>query len=401
MPDSTRIYDKHTFQGSAAHAVDSGKAVLIGTHRACTPEETFARVQPFLAQMGITRIAEITQLDDLGIPVFQAIRPNSRNISLSQGKGITRALARVSAVMESIEGWHAEQPELPTTRAAIGEMAAHLPYELSDLTLRKQHLVHDALELEWFPASTLHPTEIGQNNTYVPADLVRLDFTVKRQWYPPLFSVQSNGLASGNTLEEALLHALYEIIERDTFERVRRGGLQTSLVDAGTVDGAASTFLLEKLYKAEATFQVFFVQGATGIPCFHAQIASASYPIATSGYGCHLDRDVALSRALSEAAQTRLTMIAGSRDDISSRLYQRLQSETAPLPKTSGSAGQDFREISSSASRYLEEDLQEISRRILKTFHRSPLAVNLTHPLFNIPVVFVVLPQALFFEVLT
>ncbi|HCI78067.1 MAG TPA: hypothetical protein DHW02_00065, partial [Ktedonobacter sp.] len=46
------------------------KALYIGTHRVCPPEETFSRVEPFFSTMGITRVADITHLDDLGIPVF-------------------------------------------------------------------------------------------------------------------------------------------------------------------------------------------------------------------------------------------------------------------------------------------------------------------------------------------
>src|SRR5215470_1129527 len=58
--------------------------------------------------LGITRVANVTGLDWVGIPVYNAIRPNSRSLSVSQGKGVTHTAAKVSAYMESAEYWHAE-----------------------------------------------------------------------------------------------------------------------------------------------------------------------------------------------------------------------------------------------------------------------------------------------------
>ncbi len=58
-----------------------------GTHRAVPPKDTVARVRRFLPVMGITRVANVTGLDTVGIPVVMVCRPNSRSISVSQGKG--------------------------------------------------------------------------------------------------------------------------------------------------------------------------------------------------------------------------------------------------------------------------------------------------------------------------
>ncbi len=399
---STGIHAMEDFHHKPEDNALDKKSVLLGTHRMCTPEETLARVQPFLQKIGITRVADITRLDELDIPIFQAIRPGSRNISVSQGKGITKALARVSAIMEAIEGWHAEQPDVVSTRATLGEMTSQLPYSLSHLNVHKHHVLHDALELEWFPATLLPGSAMPPQQTYVPADLVRLDFTVKNEWCPPTFSARSNGLASGNSFEEAVLHALYEIIERDTFERVQREQIHPVSVDLDTVNGVASSYLIEKLKQARVTLRVSYASGATGLACFKAMITSASYPIVTGGCGCHIDHDVALSRALTEAAQTRLTMIAGSRDDIQSFSYQRLQGWSAfsSFTRSKEQLQRNFQDISSpiSPSFSLKEDLHKVVQRIVSAFGTAPMIVDLSHQDFNIPVVFVILPQALFWE---
>ena len=78
---------------------DAGlKSYRLGTHRTLAPEETLARVEPHLRTMGITRVANVTGLDDIGIPVVMVVRPNSRSISVSQGKGIELAAAKASGV---------------------------------------------------------------------------------------------------------------------------------------------------------------------------------------------------------------------------------------------------------------------------------------------------------------
>src|SRR5215470_14520466 len=87
-----------------------------GTHRAEAPESTLARVRPHMAAMGITRLGNITGLDRIGIPVAVAVRPNSRSVSVSQGKGLELPQAYASALMEACEGFHAE--EIGNTRRA-------------------------------------------------------------------------------------------------------------------------------------------------------------------------------------------------------------------------------------------------------------------------------------------
>lgn len=366
------------------------KAVLSGTHRVCSPEETLARVQPFLPSFGITRVADVTRLDDLGLPVIQAVRPNSRNLAVSQGKGITKALATASAVMEAIELWHAEEPMLPARWEEIGTLQSSLPYSLYDLNLSDHHLLHDALRLEWFPAQILG----SEKETYIPADYVRLNFTVRPAWLLPAFFVSSNGLASGNVPEEAILHGLYEVIERDTLARAHSGTLQALSVEPQSIDGAASLPILERFQRAGATVNIYGLVGPTGIACFEVHLSSPSYTTVIKGSGCHLDRDVALSRALTEAAQVRLSVIAGARDDIQHRAYTEVRQMRAPARSSKKQqAALHFHAMPSYHHGDLNMDLAMIVERVSRVASCQPLVVHLTRPEFNIPVVFVIVPR--------
>src|SRR5215216_7418008 len=100
-----------------------------GTQRAVRPNKTLRRIAPLLPKAGITRLADVTSLDWIGLPVYQAIRPNSRNISVSQGKGLTRAQAKVSALMESLESLHAETILQRGITETVGTMRRALAYD--------------------------------------------------------------------------------------------------------------------------------------------------------------------------------------------------------------------------------------------------------------------------------
>jgi len=52
------------------------KAYSKETQRSVPPEETLRRARELLPAAGITRVADITSLDRVGIPVFSSIRPN-------------------------------------------------------------------------------------------------------------------------------------------------------------------------------------------------------------------------------------------------------------------------------------------------------------------------------------
>src|SRR5215213_7437677 len=93
-----------------------------GTHRTVSPTATLERLGPLLAPMGITRVANITGLDHVGVPVVITCRPNSRSLSVSQGKGIDLAAAKASGLMESVENYHAERIVLPLRLGSFNEL---------------------------------------------------------------------------------------------------------------------------------------------------------------------------------------------------------------------------------------------------------------------------------------
>lgn len=370
------------------------KVCYAGTHRALTPEDTLRWIEPLFPVMGITRLADVTWLDEIGIPVYQAIRPNSWTLSVSQGKGLSKALAKVSAAMESIETWHAEQAGPGDLVATVAEMEPECGYRLDELVLEKRHYLQPAVELEWTRATRL----ADGADSFVPTRSIRLDGRVDGAWWPPLFIMSSNGLASGNTYEEAVLHGLYELIERDCLVLAGSSGIKHRLA-IESVGGFAAE-LLDTLVAAGVEIQVEVLESPTKLPCFRALIWSEVFPAVFGGMGVHIDRDVALCRALTEAAQSRVTNIAGTRDDITAASYRQAKDVvtglTPPPQFASSGSGPNraiiFDEVPTALHEDLAEDLLFTVDRVLAYTGRSPLVVDQTRQDVGIPVVRVVSP---------
>jgi len=372
-------------------ADETAPGYSFGTRRAVPPVETLRRIRPRLRAAGITRLADVTGLDWIGVPVYQAIRPNSRTLSASQGKGLTRAQAQVSALMEALEGFHAEDIRRPRVRATVGSMRGRLGYDLRALTLIRPTLLTDALPLEWLPATDLSTGA----PTWVPRQLCELDLCVRPRVHVPVFRTSSNGLCSGNTVAEALIHGLCEVIERDSCRRLDRARFEPERsVIPKTVSAPLGQRLLERFFQAGMDVQIVDMSGPTGLPCFEVWLDHPDGPALTRGSGCHPSRTTALVRALTEAAQSRLTYIAGSRDDIPRTVYRMA---TVPRRRSAfrpsfTEAEREFGAAPTLPASGFGAQFRDIVARVRALTGMSPVAVDLMRGDFGVPVLFVVAP---------
>jgi YcaO-like protein with predicted kinase domain len=368
-----------------------------GTHRTADPSETLARVRPHAARMGITRLGNITGLDRIGIPVAVAVRPNSRSVSVSQGKGLELPQAMASALMEACEGFHAEEVGL-VRRLPYRQLAANdTVVDPADLCAGGR-MFDERAAISWIEGYDL----LRREPCWVPAEIVHTDYTVRQP--DGYFLAGSNGLASGNHLTEAINAALYELVERDAVALwvaqpiMRRAHCA---LDLASVDDPDCRALLARYEVAEIAVRVWHVTTDIGIAAFLCEIRdmSAGDPQRLRrfhGSGCHTDRGVALSRALTEAAQTRLTYIAGIRDDLSPAEYEEAPEAEIGDALLDALARENvavaFRDVPSFAADDLTEDLQWALGRLRAIGIARIVAVDLTRPEFAIPVVRLVIP---------
>ncbi|KPI20077.1 YcaO-domain protein [Actinobacteria bacterium OK074] len=373
-----------------------------GTHRVRTPQETLAAFRPHMERCGITRLACLTGLDSIGIPVYAAVRPLARSLVISLGKGVDSPAAMASALMESIEVWHAEQvehdgrPVLRDTADGLARRGLHA-VEPARLGLALGAAPSEAYADAWIEGTDL----MSGRPCWVPLDAVSLDFTVDRPATAGGLLRSSNGLASGNQFHEALVHGLCEVVERDA-ETIWRHCADYRRVDPATVTAPDGRALLRRLADADVHAAIWDITSDVGVPAYGCVLMeNPNEPGWRSvgvhdGFGCHLSPDVALVRAVTEAAQTRLTYISGSRDDLdraeldranSPDLAHQVWDELTAVPCTVA-----FPDTSERAGATLDEDLDTLLGRLAAAGCEQAVAVDLTADGLGVPVVKVLVP---------
>jgi YcaO-like protein with predicted kinase domain len=369
-----------------------------GGRRACAPAQTWARLRPLLPVFGIARVGGITGLDRIGIPVFTACRPNSRSLSVFQGKGLAADAARVSAAMEAYETWCAETVDRPLKFASADELRfSHSLVDLDRLPLASVEGVDPQRPFLWIEGEDL----MGGAGRWLPFELVHANYALPEPAHSGAFAATTNGLASGNTRDEAVLHGLMEVIERDAITLWKLGAAawcSASAVRLGTVADPSCRWLLDRFAAAGIEVAAWDVRSDLGVPCFLALIRdpSGETGAAELGGGAHPAPEVALARALTEAAQARATFIAGAREDIPDADY----AAEALAERNAMAAGlfaglspeRDFAGIPSMETESFAGDIAAVLAALRRAGIDPPIAVDLSKPALPFAVVRIVVP---------
>jgi YcaO-like protein with predicted kinase domain len=402
QPRSPSAFRKIVLNLDSLLKSESVKTHFEGTHRTISPETTWARMSPFLPSLGITRLANVTGLDRVGIPVYMSCRPNSRSLAVSQGKGLSNISAKVSALMESTEQWHGEFNSCLTRVESYAHLkSGALVCDPDLLPLVERSAFTSSRPIPWAMGTDL----LGGRPIWVPYEMVHVNTTVPFVPGSGCFVSGSNGLASGNNLLEAILHGLYELVERDAlalWEVATPDRWSYRRVDCTTIDDPGCRWLLAQFENANIAVMIWEIGSDVGLPVFVCIISdresdSLLRPLpASSGSGCHSDRAVALSRALSEAAQSRLTSIAGSRDDMYRYQYGTTQSEDAiqfyRKLANDAQASVDFISAPTFKSPALAEDLVHLLDCLRRISIEHVVVIDLSYPGLPVSVARVIVP---------
>jgi ribosomal protein S12 methylthiotransferase accessory factor len=356
------------------------------------PEATLARIRPHLAPLGITRCADVTGLDRLGIPVSCSIRPRGVLLQVSNGKGLRRVDARVSALMEAIELDHLEYPRRTFRRASARQMRRTgepvvMPRRLPEYNSKK--FFSGDYMIDWVRAEEL----VSGRSVWLPACAVYL-------CSPMLFALSSNGLASGNHIVEATLHAIYELLERDAVSRLLSNSRlkftrrRVQFIDLATASGPVRR-LHDRVRAAGVKLVLIRVKSVIPVHAFMAVLLdpkpfSASSTVSL-GYGAHLSASVAATRAITEAAQSRATFIHGAREDLEPTAY--LGPHKAIYDFFAAKRGDtDWQTLEDLTDPDLGQDLRRVVGNLAAAGFREIFRVDMTQPGIGIPVVRVIIP---------
>jgi YcaO-like protein with predicted kinase domain len=280
-----------------------------------TADDTWRLVEPYLLDYGITRVAHLTHLDHVGIPVHMAMKPSGRTLSSGSGKGITELGSTLSAVMEAIEQtyWEGAAPEMRIAPQAELAAGAEPFVDVDTVPLMRDNIASHTLPMRWMRYWDI----VAGEHVWAPAETAYLPFPHEPYMISGVLT-SSNGLASGTHVLEALLSGLMEVIERDGITLGYLTG-DARPIEPGTDAGAPWAPLVELVARAGLRLTVY--DSATtdvGIPTYRASIEDPlERGVGTfAGYGAALDPDVAIVRAITEAAQGRCIVVAGARDDV-------------------------------------------------------------------------------------
>ncbi|MFN3901148.1 MAG: YcaO-like family protein [Alishewanella aestuarii] len=288
--------------------------------------DTLARLAPLTVLAGVSRLANLTHLDKLGLPVWCAIRPLARSFVTSLGKGLLMEQARLSALMESIEIWQAERLQIPECWQRPEQLAAQS--NIANLSgLPKAHRFCQ-LPTDYIPWVQGYEVISGKP-CYLPFEAVSLDLSLNIAGMG-YFARNSHGLSGGNNQTEAEVFALLELLERDSIARWELHSQQDLSQLTALDPQKAATPDLQKCWQ-QVSGQVctgLWLIHQDPLPvvvCMMVDLDDSSLdPVGIyAGYSAHPNLEVAMLKALLESAQARCAIIAGAREDLDNAEFSR------------------------------------------------------------------------------
>ncbi|WP_353646878.1 YcaO-like family protein [Mesorhizobium sp. WSM2239] len=301
--------------------------VACSNFRGREPGATEALVRALFSarrRFGITRIGSLARLDSAGVVVAQVVRPLSLSNAVSQGKGENLMEAAASAVMEALECWAAERISADRiTIASARELGDEIRNLYAGCRVHGFDAGWDQLRLGWTNGYDL----ISKRVLPVPVALVDTIYTLPSP-HPVAFPRSTRGLAAGPTLLAAIIHAALEVLERANIAGARRypRSYPEIRIDPANASGPLSSRIVARLRAANLAAGIWLVPGDHGLPVFRCEVIETQShreiaPMPGEGFACDFTHDRALARALMEAAQARVTAIAGAREDITRASY--------------------------------------------------------------------------------
>jgi ribosomal protein S12 methylthiotransferase accessory factor len=380
------------------HLLDEDRVVYRENgNRAADGKAFLKKIQALSPAFGVTRVAEISQLAETAFPVFQATRPNllhhaavGKNTG-AQGKGPTRTQAMLSCLMETMESFCDESRNVHLVRGS---------YEF----LREQHaLLHPGLMIHrpgvrppaddetllWSPVYHVE----SDSAVLAPAELVYADLPVDSYRVRPVFPTSSNGLAAGATYLEAVIHGLYEVIERMYVRLAESGAARIeALFESDYELFDAAEFNKGEGHEFELQLFAVKIRRIKNIPmvvCFLAG-DQESY----EGGGCCGDVDTAIMRAISEAMQCYATNISGSREDLAQiEMQESARDHPLETPRRRSLRIESYKkQVSDRKFAALRDEYRALVDWVHAAGHKTICVANLTRTGLEIPTVKVIVP---------
>jgi thioglycine synthase len=370
------------------------KVYILETHRSKTPDSTLQFIERMKEVSGMMSFWNATSVDRIGIPVFTCdrVRPDGSKTSHT-GKGVSPIQAQVSITMEAIERYCSEFMEeyreklIPGSYRQLRTQFNVLDPETMILSYNGNY--HPDREINWVWGYDL----LREEEILVPACAVYHPYHEDKAF---LFATHTNGIAAGNTMEEAVIHGLAEVIERDAWSIAQ---YTSNFTDALFIENRPENqFIIEifkKLEEADIEIVAKDITSDIGVPVVAAfsrdLVHRRMLPI--DGLGAHLDPRVAMVRALLEVTTTRALFLQkyGLEGMQGSPLYMSPE-EDDDDPRFYAYRKKGFSQLEVGFSQDILLDIRSIMQRLSSRGLTRVIAVNLTREDVGIPTVRMIIP---------
>jgi ribosomal protein S12 methylthiotransferase accessory factor len=254
------------------------------------------------------------------IDSLSALKKNMR--SASSGKGMTEIQAKTSALCEGIERYSgmysgreysvrdSYKGSLVTDKIHPNDCMLYSDKQYADRELWNskksrfnwvpEQFDEDSI-INWTPVWSLTHKKFK----YLPTQYVYYDAPLGDVSGRRLAPASSNGNATGNTFEEAILQAFFELVERDCVALWWYNRLNKPLVDIESFNDPSMMRLVDFYKSINREVWVLDLTSDLGIPCFVAlsRIQDSVDEQIFFGFGCHFDARIGVSRAIAEMSQ--------------------------------------------------------------------------------------------------
>jgi ribosomal protein S12 methylthiotransferase accessory factor len=343
---------------------------------------------------------------------------------------MTHQHAKASALMESIERY-CSLPSSNHDRVYIRGTVQELTksYDLihpDDIIEPLNFQYQENMVMDFLQGFDL----LADKDILIPAPLVLFRYSPFAPAVNPFAFHHTNGLASGNVLEEAVCHALCEVIERDaasiseiraraipfhilkTIEnKLRQRGYVLSSIPANTFMDDYTIYrdvellgvqlegvqkLTSKFHDSDLPLLIKDITSDIGIPTFAAssiEWISHDYGYLAEGHGTHPDARIALLRAITEVSQTRAANIQGARDDLRKIRYgENNTDDKRAWQFISSDEKIGYNKITSFNNEDILDDIKLVLQNLKDVGIKTAAIVDLTNPDLGIPVVRAIVP---------
>ena len=370
--------------------------------KAITPEETIAHFYKKIEQFDCKILSEVKRIDNgrLDIPVYFSVCTDEARAMTGtkkqMGKGASPIQSKASACMELAERFSFFSFKSDDSNFIRGDYRllreqkypvldpSYLLKSVHDETMSSAQLERllDGIPMQWTWATNINKDQ-----------KVLIPFS----WFYAIN--EFNGPSAGNTLEEAALQGISEIIERHVCSKINRFQLETPLIDQKSITDPVACELLEKFNKHNIELYLNDFSLDTGVCTVGAlAIDRSTFPelseiVFTAGTTPGPDK--AIIRAITEVAQ-----LAGDFNSESNYVASGLPKPLS-MDEVAYITGSRQTITTSKMAELSDDNIKVEIENCMEALSRigfEIFIINVTHPQLEIPALYTIIPGAHFRE---